>query len=94
MWTINEKTSNVKEKFGKFLNLNTNKESALYSIISFLYDIYKENKNIISDKMKIFICSDKELVSIINSVKFIYYTKFLENNIIKLKKNSYCNVYL
>jgi hypothetical protein len=41
-WALNENEFNAKEEFEKVLNSNRNKNSFIYSIITFLYNVLNE----------------------------------------------------
>ncbi len=46
-WALNENQFNAKEEFEKVLNQNQNKDSFLYSIITFLYNKFVRRKNLL-----------------------------------------------
>jgi thymidine kinase len=60
-WALNENEFNAKEEFEKVLNSNQNKDSFLYSIITFLFnELIEKKKSINEEKNSLFSCETSD----------------------------------
>jgi hypothetical protein len=60
-WALNDNEFNAKEEFEKVLNSNQNKDSFVYSIITFLYnELNKKKKSINEEKNSLSSCETSD----------------------------------